>query len=147
MAVDKEGRGRLIGRTKGGMNAKLHSIYDSQGRPLDLFVTAGQVSYYIGVRALLSSLLDVDCLLGDRGFVADWFREVLKDKGIRVCIPGRDQRKNPVIYDKRRYKRCNRSENMFGRLKDGRRVATCYDRCLKVFMSAIALAAIVIFWL
>ncbi len=36
---------------------------------------------------------------------------------------------------------------MFGRLKDWRRVATRYDRCPKVFLSAIALAAIVIYWL
>lgn len=36
---------------------------------------------------------------------------------------------------------------MFGRLKDWRRVATRYDRCQKVFLSAIALAAIVIYWL
>lgn len=50
-------------------------------------------------------------------------------------------------YDKRRYKRRNRIEIMFGRLKDWRRVATRYDRCPKVFLSAIALAALVIYWL
>ena len=50
-------------------------------------------------------------------------------------------------YDKRRYKRRNRIEIMFGRLKDWRRVATRYDRCPMVFLSAIALAATVIFWL
>ena len=49
---EKGGRGRLIGRTKGGMNTKLHAICDSQGRPLNLFITAGQVSDYIGARAL-----------------------------------------------------------------------------------------------
>ena len=36
---------------------------------------------------------------------------------------------------------------MFGRLKDWRGVATHYDRCPKVFLSAIALAALVIYWL
>lgn len=36
---------------------------------------------------------------------------------------------------------------MFGGLKDWRRVATRYDRCPKVFLSAIALAATVIYWL
>jgi len=143
----KGGRGRLIGRTKGGMNTKLHAICDSQGRPLDLFVTAGQVSDYIGARALLGGLPKVEWLLGDRGYDADWFREALKDKGIRPCIPGRKQRKKTVKYDKRRYKRRNRIEVMFGRLKDWRRVATRYDRCPKVFLSAIALAAIVIYWL
>ena len=147
LAAKKRGGGRLIGRTKGGMNTKLHAICDSPGRPLNLFVTAGQVSDYTGARALLSSLPKVDWLLGDRGYDADWFREALKDKGIRACIPGRKQRKKPVKYDKRRYKRRNRIEIMFGRLKDWRRVATRYDRCPKVFLSAIALAAVVIFWL
>ena len=57
---------------------------------------------YIGARALLSSLPDVDWLLGDRKYEADWFREALKDKGIRLCILCRKQRKKTVVYDKRR---------------------------------------------
>ena len=106
-----------------------------------------RMSDYIGARALCDSLQNVDWLLGDRGYDADWFREALHDKGIRACIPGRKQRKVPVKYDKRRYKRRNRIEIMFGRLKDWRRVATRYDRCPKAFLSAIALAAIFIYWL
>ena len=128
------------------MNTKLHAICDSQ-RPLNLFVTAGPVSDDIGARAPLGSLPDVDWLLADRGYDADWFREALKDKGIRACIPGRTQRKATVKYDRRRYKRRNRIEIMFGRLKDWRRVATRYDRCPKVVLSAIAPAATVIYWL
>ncbi len=96
---------------------------------------------------MLGGLPKIDWLLGDRGDDADWFREALKDKGRRACIPGRKQRKTPVKYDKRRYKRRNRIEIMFGRLKDWRRVATRYDRCPKVFLSAIARAATVIYWL
>jgi transposase len=46
------------------MNTKLHALCDSQGRPLNLFVTASQVSDDIGARAVLSSLPDVDWLLG-----------------------------------------------------------------------------------
>ncbi len=113
------------------MNTKLHAIFDSKGRPLNLFVTDGQVSDYIGFRALLSSIPNVDWLLGDRGNDADWFRDSLKFKGIRACVPGRKQRNKPVKYDKRRYKRRNRIEIMFGKLKDWGRVATrhkCYPR-------------------
>ena len=127
--------------------AKLHAICDSQGRPIDLFVTAGQASDYIGARALLSGLPNVKWLLGDRGHDADWSREALQDKEIRACIPVRKKRKTPVKYDKRRYKRGNRIEIMFGRLKDWRHVPTRYDRCPKVFLSAITLAAVVIYWL
>ncbi len=63
------------------------------------------------------------------------------------CIPGRKGRTKSFRHDKRRYKRRNRIEIMFGRLKDWRRAATRYNRCPIVFLSAIALAATVIFWL
>ena len=125
------------------MNTKLHVISDARGRPLKLFMTAVQVSDYTGAAALLSSPPAADWLLADRGYDADWFREAMKDKGIRPCIPGRKSRSKPVKHDKRR----NRIEIMFGRLKDWRRLATRYDRCPKVFLSAVALAATVIFWL
>ncbi|WP_299593361.1 transposase, partial [uncultured Tateyamaria sp.] len=52
-----------------------------------------------------------------------------------------------VKYDTRRYKRRNRIEIMFGRLKDWRRVATRYNRCPKVFLSTIALTASIIYCL
>ena len=140
-------RGRLIGRTKGGMNTKLHAVTDADGRPIRFFLTAGQVSDYTGALALLDALPKADWLLADRGYDADWFREALQDKGIKPCIPGRRSRDGPIKYDKRRYRRRHRIEIMFGRLKDWRRVATRYDRCPTVFFSAIALAATVMFWL
>jgi len=73
--------------------------------------------------------------------------DTLIDKGTKPCIPGRKSRKETVKYDKRRNKRRNRIERMFGRIKDWRRVATRYDRSPTVLLSAIALAATVIFWL
>ena len=110
-------------------------------------MSAGQVSDYKGAAAMLSSLPNADWLLADRGYDADWLREALQDKGIKACIPGRKSRKKAVKYDKRRYKKRNRIEIMFGRLKDWRRVATRYDRCPETYLSAIALAATVLFWL
>lgn len=94
---------------------------------------------------LVRSLPEVGSLLGNRGYDADWFREALKDKGIRACIPGRKQR-STIRYDKRHCKRRNRIEIIFGRLKDWRRVATRYHRYPKVFLSAIALTALVTYW-
>ncbi|MGN5374403.1 IS5 family transposase [Sphingomonas hankookensis] len=143
----KRGLGRLIGRTKGGLNTKLHALADANGRPLSFFMTAGQVSDYTGAAALLGDLPRAQWLLGDRGYDADWFRDALQAKGIQPCIPGRRSRNEPVRYDKRRYRRRSRIEIMFGRLKDWRRVATRYDRCPTAFFAAVALAATVIFWL
>ena len=45
------------------------------------------------------------------------------------------------------YRERHKIENMFGRLKDWRRIHTRYDRCAHTFMSAIYIAAIVIFWI
>lgn len=129
------------------MNIKLHATCDSQGRPLKLFMTLGQVSDFISARALVISLPKVKWLLIDRVYEADWFREAFKDNAVRACIPRRKQRKESVKCDTRRYKLRNRVEIMFGRLTDGRSAATRYGHHPKVFLSAIALAAMVIYWL
>ena len=129
------------------MNTKLHAVTDANGRPVSFFITAGQISDYTGAAALLDELPKAKWLLADRGYDADWYRDALQAKGITPCIPGRKSRNKTIKYDKRRYKRRNRIEIMFGRLKDWRRVATRYDRCPMAFLSAIALAATVIFWL
>jgi transposase len=42
--------------------------------------------------------------------------------------------------------RRHKIENMFGRLKDWLRIHIRYDRCAHTFMSAMVLAAVVIFW-
>jgi len=110
-------------------------------------MTAGQVRDYTGAAALLGGLPKAEWLLADRGYDADWFRDALKDKGITPCIPGRKARGKPIKHDKRRYKRHNRIEIMFGRLKDWRRIATRSDKCAKTFLHAVARAATVMFWL
>ena len=137
----------MIGRTKGGLNSKLHTVTDAAVRPIRMFLSGGQTSYYVGARALIGELQDADVLLADRGYDADWFREALVDKGIAPCIPSRKMRKVPIPHDAELYKRRHKIENSLARLKDWRRVATRYDRCPKVFLSACALAAIVMFWL
>lgn len=49
-------------------------------------------------------------------------------------------------HDELRYRKRHKKRNSFARLKDWRQVATCYDRCPKVFLSAYALAAFGMFW-
>ncbi|MFT8479468.1 IS5 family transposase [Gluconobacter oxydans] len=147
LRLKKRDPGRLTGRTKGGINTRLHAVTDQNGRPLSFFMTAGQISDYTGAAALLDNLPAAHWMRGDCRHDADWFRDAVEEKGIKPCIPGRRSRGKPVRYDKRKYKRRNRIETMFGKLKDWRRIATRYDRCPNVFFSAICLAATVIFWL
>ncbi|WP_312893153.1 IS5 family transposase [Ancylobacter sonchi] len=137
--------GRLIGRTKGGMNTKLHALTDVNGRPTACSMTAGQVSDDTGAAALLDSLSRAQRLTGDRVYDTDWFRDVSQAKGIKPRIAERKSRTEPMRHDKRRYNRRTRIEIMFGGLKDWRHATTRYDRCPTVFLSAIALAAIALF--
>ena len=78
------------------MSTKLHAVTDAKGRPIQFFMSAGQVSDYTGAAALLRSLPKAGWMLADRGYDADWFREALKDKGIKPSIPGRKSRANPI---------------------------------------------------
>ncbi len=100
------------------MNTKLHAIAETNGCPLSFLMNAGQISDYTGAAALLDDMPKAQWVLGDRGYDADWFRDTLQTKGIEPCIPDRRSRNEPVRYDKRRYRRRSRIENMFGRLKD-----------------------------
>jgi transposase len=112
-----------------------------------MFLSAGHRSDYLGAKALLSSLPPAKALIADRGYDADWFRWALADRSIEPCIPSRKSRKQVIPHDPVLYRQRHRIENMFARLKDWRRIATRYDRCAKVFLSACALAAVVLFWL
>jgi hypothetical protein len=71
--------------------------------------------------------------------------EALVNKNVAPSIPGRTSRDKPVKYDKCRYRKRNRIEILFERLKDWRHVATRCNRSPKFFLSAIALVATVNF--
>jgi transposase len=105
------------------------------------------MSAYKGARLIVGALPPAKHLLADRGYDADWFREALQGKGIEPCIPPRENRKRKVEYDTVLYKQRHRVENMFAKLKDWRRIATRYDRCAHTFLSAIQIAATILFWI
>ena len=142
------------------MNSKLHAVTDAKGRPIRMYLSAGQTSDYTGAAALVRSLPKAGTLLApshglqanhcratDRGYDANWFRNALTDMGIQPCIPSRKNRKVPIEHDADLYKKRHKIENTFARIKDWRRVATRYDRCADLFLSACALAAVVMFWI
>jgi transposase len=122
-------------------------VCDGRGRPLILLLSEGQMSDYKGAALMIDAFPKAKALLGDKGYDADWLRKALIDRGIAPCIPSKSNRKIQIDYDKTLYRQRHKIENMFGRLKDWRRVHTRYDRCAHTFMSAISIAATVIFWL
>jgi len=138
---------RCIGRTKGGLNSKLHAVCNGQGKPVAMLLSEGQMSDYKGAAVLVPTLPKAKELLADRGYDADWFRAGLLEKDILPCIPPKKNRNVQIDYDITLYKQRHKIENMFGKLKDWRRIAMRYDRCAHTFFSAICIAATVIFYL
>jgi transposase len=97
--------------------------------------------------ALLARATGARYLLADKGYDADALRRQLRAEGAVPVIPGRANRKRKIAYDQTRYRERHRIENAFCRLKDFRRVATRYDKLAANFLSAVALATLVVFWI
>ena len=93
-------------------------VSDGKDRPLTFFLSPGHMSDAKGALVLLAEMPPAKRLLGDKGYDADWLRDELKAKGLRVCIPGRRGRLHPARHNKRLYKKRCRIENAFARLKD-----------------------------
>ncbi len=143
-------RGRqiqAIGRSRGGWTTKVHALTDILGRPYALMLTGGNVSDIKAAPALLERAGRMRYLLGDKGYDADRLRRSLRENGAVPVIPGRRNRKRAIRYDKNRYRSRHLIENAFCRLKDFRRIHTRYDKLAANFLSGVALATAVAFWL
>ncbi|MEO6103671.1 MAG: hypothetical protein ABIP44_08550 [Pseudoxanthomonas sp.] len=95
----------------------------------------------------LDALPRVEALLGDRGCQADWFGAAPVARKFTACIPSIANRKVAIANDSAPCHQRDTIENMFGRLGDWRSIPDRYDRRAHTLMSAIGIAAAVVFWL
>ncbi len=110
-------------------------------------LTPGNVADITAAPALLERAGQIRYLLGDKGYDADALRRALRQAGTMPVIPGRSNRKRAVRYNRDLYRDRRLIENAFCRLKDFRRVATRYDKLAANFLSGVALATALAFWL
>lgn len=78
----------------------------------------------------------------DKGYDSDEHRRCLELRGNIPVIPGRKNRKEPIQYNKNKYSLRKRIENMFGRMKENKRLSMRYEKSDIIFMAFIAVAAI-----
>ena len=112
-----------------------------------MLLSEGQMSDYKGAALMLGVLPCAKAMLGDRGYDAAWFRNALMARGITPCIPSKINRKIQIPHNRILYRQRHKIENMFGKLKDWRRIHTRYNRCAHTFFSTICIAATIIFWI
>ncbi len=140
-------KNQAIGLSRGGQTTKVHALTDTLGRPYAFELTPGHVSDVKAAGLLLHRAAGARYLIADKGYDANAIRKSLRQEGKVPVIPGRINRKRKIVYDKARYRDRHLVENAFCRIKDFRRVATRYDKLARNFLSAVALAVLVAFWL
>ncbi|MFH0303541.1 IS5 family transposase [Bradyrhizobium sp. 31Argb] len=91
---------------------------------------------------LLSRPKSGSMLLADRGYDADWIRELAVKKGAWANIPPKSNRNDPICFSPYLYCARSRVERFFNRIKQFRRVATRYDRLAANYLAFVQLASI-----
>ena len=157
-----------IGRSRGGLTTKLHTLVDGNGLPLVIEAGPGQGGDSPMLPVLLGYLRVARCgpgrprtrpdaLLAGKAYSSRAHRQLLRERGITTVIPERaDQQGHrlrrgsaggrPVSYDTDRYKDRNVIERSYEKLKQWRGLATRYDKLAVIFRGAAVLRSIVL-WL
>jgi transposase len=117
---------------RGGLTSKIHALVDCNGLPVRLALSPGEAH---DVRL-------AGMLLADRGYDADWIRELAMKKGAWANIPPKSNRKDPICFSPYLYRARNQVERFFNKIKQCRRVATRYDRLAANYLAFVQLASI-----
>jgi transposase len=138
-ALEKNGEQQL-GRSRGGFGTKIHAVCDALGNPVKFLLTPGQTHDMTQAQPLLKDLT-TDHVIADKGYDGDQTIAAIEESGAEAVIPPKSNRKVQRIYDKHLYKERNHIERLFARLKQGRRIATRYDKTARNFLAFLHLAA------
>ena len=162
-------RQQALGRSRGGLTTKLHTICDGRGRNLVTRLTPGQDADTTQLVGLVDQVrvarpggrgrprTRVAHLTGDKAYSSRANRAALRARRIPHPIPERDDQKanrarrgarggRPPAFDRERYRQRNQVERLMNRRKQFRAVATRYDKLAVRYRATIAVADIFI-WL
>lgn len=134
-----------MGKSRGGLNTKIHAAVDALGKPVRVILTPGQASEYGAAPALLEGFA-LDMVLGDKGYDSAALRDIIRAVGAEPVIPPRKHRLERIEIDWHCYKDPNLVERFFQKIKQFRRIATRYERLARNYQSLLCLASAVI-WL
>lgn len=122
------------GRTKGGINTKIHAAVDAHGMPVRFLITAGNQADCTQGTALLEGL-PLQFVLADKAYDTNTIiGYLLSRQAVPVILP-KSNRKAQRDYDKYLYKLRHLVENYFQKVKSWRGLATRYVKTTLSFSS------------
>jgi transposase len=134
-----------IGRSRGGLSTKVHLVVDALGLPLAFEITEGQ-RHDSKPAAELVARVESECLLADKAYDCNKFRDALAAQACTPVIPSNRSRAQKLPYDKELYKARSEIECTFSLLKQARRFATRYEKTLRNYAAVVALGCALL-WL
>lgn len=132
---------QAMGRTKGGLNTKIHAAVDNKARPVAVVLSAGHEADVTIAPGVIDGV-ECGCVVADKAYDSNDFRALLVGMGSKACIPPRATRIAPINYSRETYKKRHRVENFFQKIKRYRRVATRYDKLAETYFGFVLLATL-----
>ena len=137
-----------LGRSRGGFGTKACVICEAGGRAIAFGVLPGQASELRAAPALLATAMLMSRIGGstvhrvvcDRGYSSAAWRALIREAGAEAVVPAQP-RHTYVAYDEAAYRRRHRVEQLWGRLKEWRAVATRYEKTAESFLGVLYVAA------
>jgi len=137
---------QAMGHSRGGLSTKIHFACDALGYPLSCIITGGERHDATQGKALLKRHLKAEgYALMDAGYDSNELRDFVETKRATTVIAYRKNRIQKPDFDKHIYKERHKVENLFGRLKRNRRIATRYEKTHASFQSMVFLASIMLY--
>jgi len=120
----------------------LHLRVIGNGLPVQIELSPGQMNDAPMAELLLNDLPAGAEVIADKGYDADWIRDLIEDQDCTPHIPPRSNRYDGITYSKVKYKKRNLIERCFNKLKQFRHIATRYDRSALNYLAMIKIACV-----
>jgi transposase len=125
------------------LTTKILALTDALGNLVRFVLLPGHRYDTVGVAPLIQDV-EFQGLIGDTAFDANWIIDELNERGAKIVISQRPNRRAPLDIDREIYKWRHLIENFFCRLKEFKRIAMRSDKTDQSFAAIIHLAAAVI---
>ena len=92
-----------MGRSRGGLTTKIHTLVDAKGLPFRFLLTPGQSHDAMAAQILLQELWPDSFVFADKAYDADWIRACIEAQEAVPIIPDRSNRNeshafSPLLY-------------------------------------------------
>ena len=98
--VGKKTENKAVGRTKGGLNTKIHAIVDGLGNPVAFLLSPGNDNDSThAIKLLEKTDIAGSNLLGDKAYGTKDILAYIQEHGATVVIPPKSNTKQPWAVD------------------------------------------------